>query len=118
MAGGEWSLMVVVSAWDEEGMRRLFTSEEEGMGPGRHLSLCEEEVVGGWLAAVTRGVEDGGDGAQVSRRRKKGIIPSGPGWATRPNGPATLLGRRSKERRERWVGCIHVWAELMEGIGN
>jgi hypothetical protein len=32
-------------------------------------------------------------------------------WATRPGGPSSSLGWRSKERRERWVGCIADWAQ-------
>jgi hypothetical protein len=61
---------------------------------------------------------NGGGGACSVRQPKVGERLHGPNWATRPNGSATLLGWHGKERRERWVGCIHVWAELMEGIGN
>jgi hypothetical protein len=32
-------------------------------------------------------------------------------WATRPGWPSSSLGWRSKERWERWVGCIADWAQ-------
>jgi hypothetical protein len=63
--------MEVVLAWEEEGMRLLFTSEEEGKGLERCLSYYEEEVADWRLSSMTREATGGiGAAAGAARGRR------------------------------------------------